>query len=122
MEYIVSEERINQAFDAAVTDPTITDLVIDLQPGAVVMSATFTDELVYDVSMTVVPSLVGGVVEWAITEITINGEPLVEMTSNTSADTMTNALLRGLSMPIGGSTITRFDITEDEIILVVRYR
>ncbi len=76
---VVTEEYINNAYQ--VTHPggyRISDVVVDLQPGQVVITANLNlnDGRVLVEQATFVPSVQNGVIVWTITQVTLDGEAL----------------------------------------------
>ncbi|MBI5960907.1 MAG: hypothetical protein HY866_19365, partial [Chloroflexi bacterium] len=74
----LTEEQINDSY--RVSNPwrrTITDVVVDLQPDQVVISATYTRRGHDPVSTatTLVPSMEDGRIYWTVSQILANGEP-----------------------------------------------
>ena len=74
----LSETDINSSY--RVTNParrSVTNVNVDLQPGQVVISATFTAPKTspIDVSATLTPTLSNGRVTWSVLSATANGQP-----------------------------------------------
>ncbi|MBZ0280471.1 MAG: hypothetical protein K8L97_06995 [Anaerolineae bacterium] len=73
----ITEAEVNEAY--IVTNPprrTITDVYVDLQPGQVVVTATYTvpGKEPIDASVTLVPSITNGRLYWIATAASANGE------------------------------------------------
>ena len=74
----LTETDVNSSY--RVTNParrSITNVYVDLQPGQVVITATFTAPKTspIDVSATLVPTLNNGRVMWSVLSATANGQP-----------------------------------------------
>jgi hypothetical protein len=74
---VITEAQINESY--RVTNPArraISNVVVDLQPGQVVISSTHTyPNATYDVVSVWTPSVSSGRVTWQAISITANGQP-----------------------------------------------
>jgi hypothetical protein len=113
-----TEAQINASY--RVTNPrwrSITDVYVDLQPGQVVISATYTTRGVgpLTIASTLVPSIVNGRLYWDATSASANGQPVsdavLEQINNSIDSSWTNFWRR--SAPAGH--VTGIDISEDAI-------
>ncbi len=78
---VLTEQQVNDSY--WVSNPrnrNITNVVVDLQPGQAVISSTYTRRTTpagqttsVALSVTMVPSVVNGRVQWAVTNATANG-------------------------------------------------
>jgi hypothetical protein len=115
---VITEADINSSY--RVTNPArraITDVVVDLQPGQVVISSTHVyANRSYDVVSVFTPTITGGRVVWQAQSITANGQAasqaLVDQV-NTSIMTSWRNYVR---MQVSGR-VQSIEITDNEIII-----
>lgn len=113
----LSEADINDSY--RVTNParrTISDVVVDLQEGQAVVTATFTgpNTSAVAVSVTLVPTVSNGRLTWTVSEATANGQAAsAELLKqiNTSISTAWRNYWKG---QVTGK-LTAFTISEDSV-------
>lgn len=116
----ITEAEVNEAY--AVTNPprrTITDVYVDLQPGQVVVTATYTvrGKDPVDASVTLVPSITNGRLYWTATAASANGESVsadLLAQINASISSAWRNYVRQQA-PVG--RLTSIEITDDAITL-----
>jgi hypothetical protein len=117
-----TEAQINESY--RVTNPywrTLSDVSVDLQPGQVVMNATYTTRTVgpLAISTTLVPSIHLGRLYWEATSVTADGQPVspavLDQINNSIYYSWINFWRR--SGPAGH--VTGIDITGDAISLTL---
>lgn len=121
--FSLTESFINEQFNNSLP-PTLTGVRVDLQPGRVLVMATSVTENgdPLAVSFTLVPELVNGTLEWTITSMTINGEPVADVSSIQANDEVVTALTSSVTDGQRQSQVTSLEITDDVIEWTVRYR
>lgn len=121
----VTEQQINQSYRVTNSPRrSVSSVVVDLQPGAVVISATWTfprQEPISTVS-TLVPSVSNGRLTWTITSATINGQAasqdIINQVNSAIGSTWRSFFRRYL--PAG--RLTGITITDTDVVLTLTGR
>lgn len=118
----ITEQQINSSY--AVTNPkrsTITNRTVDLQPGQVVISATWSAPRRDPVNIVSVytPALENGRVAWTLASATANGEPAsAELQQQINAQ-LSSSWARYIKGKNEKATVSSVTITDNEIVYAV---
>lgn len=121
--YTITEDEVNAAFAAFITDE-LTALSVDMQPGRLIVNASGVNEsgVSYTASLTLLPVLSGGQVTWEVESFSINGF-VVDNNKLQASNNATSAITQGLnSTQRGSGTVTDFEINDTMITFTVHYR
>jgi hypothetical protein len=113
-----TEAQINASY--RVTNPrwrSITDVYVDLQPGQVVIRATYTTRGVgpLAVEATLVPSIYNGRVYWEATSASANGQSVSEAVLEQINTSLYYSWINFWRRSAPAGHVTGIDITEDTI-------
>lgn len=113
-----TEEQINSSY--RVTNPrsrAITNRRVDLQPGKVVITATWTRprKAPVEVSSTYVPSIVDGRVNWQLIAATVDGQPVSAEVQEQINARITASWTRFVKNRLGAGRVTNVAITDNDI-------
>ncbi len=114
----VTEEQINASY--WVTNPvrrSLSNVHVDLQPGQVVVSATFTYRRgnTFEGEAVLVPSVENGRVYWTVISATQDGEPVSDDLLNQINASISSAWRNYIRRHAPAGRVTAVDITEDSI-------
>ena len=121
----LTEARINEAY--VVTNPprqSISDVYVDLQPGQVVIDATFTPRRGDPAATqtTLVPRLTGGRLYWTVTAVMVDGQPAsAEIVAQVNAY-IAASWQRYIREHASAGRISDLVITEDDLTLTFAAR
>lgn len=122
----ITEADINDAF--RITNPvrvTISNKSVDLQPGQVVVKATYTPRrpttgmTAYDIETTLVPTVSNGRVTWSATSVVINGTAVTDLQLTQANNAIVSAWRRFQSTRIGTQRVTDLTITDTDMTYTV---
>ncbi len=115
----ITEQAINDSY--RFTNParqTVSDVFVDLQPGQVFISATFTPRRgdAFTATVTLVPSLSDGDVTWTTTSVTVNGQPATDSQLAQINTALVNSWAAWWQARIERGTVTSVSVTDSEIL------
>ncbi len=114
-----TESELNDAY--VVTTPrrqTLSDMYVDLQPGQVVISATFTPALrgePIETVTTLVPEIDNGQITWTVIAISADGQPASGATLTQINNAIVNSWLAHWRQNLGPNALTGVVILDDSI-------
>jgi len=121
-EVIITEEQVNQSY--RVTNPrwtSVTNMVVDLQPGQAAISATITFrglEPIQTVTV-MVPTIVNNRLNWAAASVTGNGQPVSDELLAQINSVIASSWIRYFKTQAGTGRIENITITDYEAILSI---
>lgn len=116
---IITEEQLNDAY--RVTNPypdSVTNVLVDLQPGQVSVSAavTFGDGTTGQVVTVYVPGIVNGDIDWTVVSVTVNGQAATPEQLETINQRLNNTWLNWWRGRIERGNVTSVVVTDTEVI------
>lgn len=117
--YTFNESEVNAALAVVVAAPTDT-FTVDMQPNQVVLNVTTVDETGAPLvaSLTLMPVLNGGVLNWAATSLTVNGVT-VNASDFAVTDTISSDVTSGFSGGSSDTRVTAVEITDTSMSITV---
>jgi predicted PurR-regulated permease PerM len=116
----ITEDRINESY--RVTNPirrSLSDVSIDLQPGQIVQTATYTrrGQNTAQVVSTFVPSVSNGRIYWSVSSVTTDGEAISESLLDQINTSIESSWRRYFKEQRAPGRVTSVEITDTEIII-----
>lgn len=121
----VTEDQINESY--RVTNPirrSLSNVSIDLQPGQVVQTATYTrrGHEPVELTTTFVPSISNGRIYWSVSSVTADGEAISEDLLNQINASIESSWRRYFREQAKPGRVTGIDISDTEVVVTYTSR